>query len=241
MTDPFVRRVLVNPRIEVDREKFPFTLPVFKEFQELQFHEGVTFFVGENGSGKSTMIEAMAILADLPAEGGTREHTYSTHDSHSNFWDSLLLAKGPRAKEAMFLRAESFYNLATYVTNAGPGPRIGLVHSRSHGEGFLDAMLALRPPGLYFFDEPESALSFQGQLKMLVLMKELVDAGSQIIIATHSPILLGYGKAWIYEFSESGIQRIPYHQTANYQMTRDFLDNRDRYASMMGLDEISED
>ncbi|ARU41349.1 hypothetical protein CCB80_09460 [Armatimonadetes bacterium Uphvl-Ar1] len=242
MAGRYAQAVMVNPHKEVDRSVYPFTLPVFQGFNSLEFHQDVTFFVGENGSGKSTLMEAIAIQAKLPAEGGMRQHSFSTYDSHSEFWDSLILVRGDYEAEAMFLRAESFYNVASYVNRmareAGGVARFGDIHSRSHGEGFLDAIASLKPPGFYLMDEPESALSFQGQLTLMAHMKRLIDEGSQFVIATHSPILLGFGSAWIYEFSEDGIERRGYRETQNYKMMRDFLENRERYARMLGLGEV---
>jgi predicted ATPase len=236
---PFVNKILVNPRKEVDRSVFPYTLATFRGFEELAIHPKATFFVGDNGSGKSTMIEAIALLLNMSAEGGSREHTFSTYDSHSSFHDSLIHTRDEYPSEIFFLRAESFYNVISYVTNAGYGrPRIGDAHARSHGEGFLDCIRSFKPPGLYLFDEPESALSLQGQLQFLALMKWLIDHGSQVIIATHSPVVLALGHGIIYEFSEDGIQAQAYHETKNYVFMLDFLQNRERYAKVIGLPPI---
>ncbi len=230
----------MNPRVEIDRTLFPFTLPVFRNFEALPLHPSVTFFVGENASGKSTLLEGIATNFGFPAEGGTRSHHYSTFDSHSGLGDSLVLAKGQAPKDSFFFRSESFYNLATYLDTAaregGGVPRFGWTHQRSHGEGFLETVSHLKPNGLYLFDEPESALSAQGQITFLSHMKRLVDGGSQFIIATHSPILMGFGKAWIYQFGTDGIARTTYRETEHYRLTFDFLRNRDRYAAHLGLD-----
>jgi len=234
----FLSEVLVHPRIEVDRSRFPFQLPAFLGFQRLALHPQLTFFVGENGSGKSTMLEAIAVNYGLPAEGGTKQHTFSTYDSHSDLHDKIIIGKGDFPRESMFLRAESFYNMATYVDRAsreaGRTPRFGWIHQRSHGEGFQDALRTLDPPGVYFMDEPESALSIQGQLILMARLKWLISKGSQLIIATHSPVILGFGLGWIYEFGNEGIQRREYEETASYQLTLDFLRNRGRYADILG-------
>lgn len=238
----FITSVLINPHVEVDRSRFPFTLPVFQNFESLAFPKPVTFFVGENGSGKSTLLEAMAVRFGFSAEGGSLSHTFSTFDSHSDMSEGILLSRKERPGDSLFLRAESFYNLATYLeqSNAdflGYG-RFGSLHKRSHGQGFLDTVKQLKPHGLYLMDEPESALSVQGQFTMLSLMKQLVDEDSQLIIATHSPILLGFGGATIYRFSEEGIREVDYKETDPYMLTLDFLKNRNRYASYMGLPEL---
>lgn len=235
----------MNPRIEIDREEFPFSLPVFNRFEELDLHPKVTFFVGENGSGKSTLLEAIAIAYGFPAEGGSKHHTYSTFDSHSNLDEKIILAKPSFPKESLFFRSESFYNLVSYLDAAARGegggpPRLGWTHRRSHGEGFLDTIAAYRADGLFLMDEPESALSVQGQLTFLAHMKRLVDCGSQFIIATHSPILLGFGQARIYRFSEEGIHKIAYRDTEQYQLTLEFLKNRSLYANILGLEELTE-
>ena len=238
----FIRTALINPRIDVDRTVFPFTLPVFKGFKSLEMHPQVTFLVGDNGSGKSTLLEAVAVAYGFPAEGGSKAHNFATFDSHSELHDKLLLAKEDFPKDCLFLRAETYYNFTTYAFQAwkesgGGPPKFGLVHERSHGEGFLDTIAKLKPPGLYLMDEPESALSATGQLTFLVHMKRLIDGGSQFIIATHSPILLGFGKSWIYEFTEDGMERTTYHKTKPYILTLDFLKNRGRYVKELGLDE----
>lgn len=240
----FIRSVSVNPRVEVNRDCFPFTLPVLHTFETLDLHPEMTFFVGENGSGKSTLLEAIAVNYGLPAEGGSRHHTFSTHDSHSDLWDNIVLAKPDYPKEAVFLRAETFYTMATYLHQAAldgrSPPRFGWSHIRSHGEGFLETVSSFKPPGLYLFDEPESALSVQGQITFLAHMKQFVDAGSQCIIATHSPILMGFGRGKICHFTDDGIHEIGYHDTPHYRLTLDFLRNRERYSKLLGLDEGSE-
>ncbi len=233
----FITRAQLVQEIPVDRTRFPFTLPVFRDFEEIDFHPRVTFFVGENGSGKSTMLEAVAVAAGLPAEGGSKMHRFSTHDTHSDFFDSLTIVRGEFPADTFFLRAESFYNLATYLQKDGLY-RYGDIHHVSHGQGFLEAIMAFKPHGLYLFDEPESALSPQGQFTLLARMKELVDLDSQLIIATHSPILLGYGDALIYEFSDEGIREVKYRETQAYLLTRDFIANRDRYGRLLGLDPL---
>ena len=230
---------MINPRINLDRSVFPFTLPIFKDFHSIEMHPDVTFFVGDNGSGKSTLLEAIAVNYGFPAEGGTRAHSFSTFDTHSELYDKLILAKPDYPADSLFLRAETYYNFATYLEQAG-GMKFGRIHQRSHGEGFLDAVTMLKPPGLYLMDEPESALSITGQLTLLGHMKRLVDGGSQFIIATHSPILLGFGKSWIYEFSDEGMEVIEYHRTKPYMVTLDFLRNRGRYVRELGLDESTE-
>lgn len=233
----FITRAQLVREIPVDRTRFPFTLPVFRDFEGIDFHPRVTFFVGENGSGKSTMLEAVAVAAGFSAEGGAKTHTFKTHDTHSDFYDSIHLVRGDFPADTFFLRAESFYNVATYVKQ-NFGTRYGDLHYYSHGQSFLETIMRFGANGLYLFDEPESALSQQGQFTLLARMKELVDLDSQLIIATHSPILLGYGDALIYEFSDEGIREVKYRETQAYLLTRDFIANRDRYGRLLGLDPL---
>lgn len=236
----FISRVMVNPRIEIDRSEFPFSLPVLQKFERLDLHENVTFFIGDNGSGKSTLLEAIATNYGFPAEGGSLNHRFSTYHSHTDLGDKLILGKQDHPKTSYFFRSETFYNFATYLDQAaregGGAPRFGWTHQRSHGEGFLDTMNALEPNGLYLMDEPEAALSVQGQFTFLTQMKLLVEKGCQFIIATHSPILLGYGNSLIYRFAEQGIEPTRYRETDHYRLTLDFLKNRERYVNLLGLD-----
>jgi predicted ATPase len=205
----------------------------------------MTFFVGENGSGKSTLLEAIAVSVGFNAEGGTKNFRFGTRASHSDLHEHLRVAKGiRRPKDGFFLRAESFYNVATEIEklDAEPsfGPPVGAsyggrsLHEQSHGESFL-ALVTNRfgGQGLYILDEPEAALSPQRQLAVLSRLHDLVRDGSQFIIATHSPILMAYPDAWIYEFSREGIRRIAYEETEHYLVTRDFLANPQRMLQVL--------
>lgn len=177
----FIKEVLPLRNADIDRGRFPWTLPVLREFERLKLHPSLTFFVGENGSGKSTLLEGIATAFGFPAEGGRRQHSYSTYDSHTILGEELTLVKGERPSDNFFLRAESFYNLATYTKRAAEGLPPSLlsgVHELSHGQGFHRAMQGFRPPGLYLFDEPESALSPSGQFILLARMKDFIDQGS---------------------------------------------------------------
>ncbi len=231
--DGFIRRIEIDPREEVDRTRFPLSLPALKGFQKLELHPRCTFIIGENGSGKSTLLEAIAVLAKFPAEGGSTKHQVKTHDTHSDLWQMLRLARGPDLQnDDFFLRAESFYNVGTYLEQAAIGvgpPRIGYVHSRSHGEGFLDLMKTIEGFGLYLFDEPESALSPSRQLAFLMRLHDLIQGGSQFILATHSPIIMAYPDAWIYELGPDGIERVAYENTEHYRVTRSFLEAPEHY------------
>ena len=206
-------------------------IPALAEVGEITFRNPVTFFVGENGSGKSTLLEAIAVAAGFNPEGGTRNYSFSTYDSHSELCDHITLIKGPRhPKWGYFLRAESFYNVATKEEEYGRlSPRGSqYYHLKSHGESFLAmAENNLKENGLYIFDEPEAALSPQRQLTMLYEIDRSVKEGSQFIIVTHSPILLGYPECEILSFDDT-LQPIAYEDTDSYKITRMFLNDRER-------------
>jgi predicted ATPase len=209
-------------------------LPALRGLERLELDPCMTFFVGENGSGKSTLVEAIAVAAKLNAEGGgrTQQFSFSTRASHSSLHRRLELerAKLPPLN-AFFLRAESVFNLATAVEGAGMENVFQRpLHEQSHGESFLDiAVNRLGPRGFYVFDEPEAALSVGGQLALMRRMYELVQEHSQFVVATHSPILLGYPDATILELSENGISRVEYDQTQQVELTRSFLEDPQRF------------
>lgn len=236
MQEQYINRVILKRNEIQNFNQYPFCVPAVTGLHELALHKNVTFFVGENGTGKSTLIEAIAVNYGFNPEGGSRNFNFETYHSHSNLSDYLLLTKGVKhPRDGYFLRAESFYNLATDIEEMdevlAAAPPIknsygGSLHECSHGESFF-ALLnnRLGGHGVYIFDEPEAALSPQRQLAMLCRMYELVKQDSQLIIATHSPILMAYPNSIIYAFSESGIQRVKYEETDNYQITRQFLNN----------------
>lgn len=209
------------------------------EVPQIELRSPVTFFVGENGAGKSTLLEAIAVAYGFNPEGGTKNFNFSTEDSHSELWKALTLVKRGFPSDGFFLRAESFYNVASNIDQMDREPSFGgrvidsyggvSLHHRSHGESFL-ALVQNRfgGHGVYILDEPEAALSPTRQLTLLAQMDELVKDHSQFIIATHSPIIMAYPGAEILEFSESGIRSIPYRQTEHYQVTRGFLENPER-------------
>jgi predicted ATPase len=216
-------------------ERYPFSLPAVRALDKLEAHPKVTFFVGENGSGKSTLLEAIAVAMGFNAEGGSKNFRFGTRISHSVLNEYLRIAKGvKRPKDGFFLRAESFFNVATEIERldqeGGFGPPIinaygnNSLHEQSHGESFM-ALLVNRfgGRGVYLLDEPEAALSPQRQLAALARIHELVCADSQFIIATHSPILMAYPDAWIYQFTADGIERIAYEDTEHYRVTRSFV------------------
>ena len=198
----------------------------------------VTFLVGENGTGKSTLLEAIAVACGFNAEGGTRNFNFSTRATHSPLGEYLTVSRSRYPRDGFFLRAESFYNVATAIDEMDEttrGPRLidsygGVsLHNQSHGESFL-ALVQNRfgGEGLYLLDEPEAALSPSRQLTLMGQIHLLEREESQFIIATHSPILMAYPGACIYQLSEEGIQRVDYRQTEHYCLTRRFLNDPER-------------
>jgi len=245
-TDAYLRSVtLLRDRVE-DFGQYPFSIPAIRELESLELHPKVTFLIGENGSGKSTLLEAIAVCAGFNPEGGTTNFRFSTRPSESGLHSHLRLARGVRRpKTGFFLRAESFFNVASEIDALGVTDSYGGVslHEQSHGESFM-ALINHRfgERGLYLLDEPEAALSPQRQLALLSAMHRLVDPGqSQFVIATHSPIVLAYPGGRIFSLTQDGIEVVEYEQTEHYRLTRDFLLDRDRYLrrlfSASGADE----
>ena len=241
MKEHFLREVVLDREKVEDFGRYPFSIPAVKNLDRVVLHPRVTFFVGENGSGKSTLVEAIAVAAGFNAEGGSTNFNFATRRSESELHAKLKLIRGvKRPSTGYFLRAESFFNVATNIEEldeAGGGPPIinsyggESLHEKSHGESFL-ALLKHRfgKNGLYILDEPEAALSPQRQLALLQLMHELIKGKSQFLIATHSPIVLSYPEATIYSLDgEHGLHTVSYEDTEHYALTRDFLNNRERY------------
>jgi len=243
---PFLEGFRLDRAAVPSFEDYPFSIPALRKMKRVKLHPAVTFFIGENGSGKSTLIEALAVANKFNPEGGSRNFAFSTRASHSPLSDYLVLEKTPTrpVKEGYFLRAESFFNVATEIEKLDSIPDGGRkiapsygdrpLHEQSHGESFF-ALLTNRlyGDGLYIFDEPEAALSPMRQMSMLVLMKGLVENGGQFIIATHSPILLAYPDALIYEISADGMRAVAYTETEHYRVTRDFLNRPEKMLSLL--------
>ena len=221
------------PRPSGGKPPFPWSVPAVRALGEagrLDLHPAVTFFVGENGSGKSTLLEAIADHEGLRHEGGSRNMADPRRDHETALGRTLSFERGrghDGNSDAFFLRAESFYNVATLVDQLGVQRAYGggSLHERSHGESFL-ALLEhrFRGNGLYLMDEPESALSPQRQLAFLALLDDYVRDGSQFVIATHSPILMAYPHATILQFDDAGVRPVPYEDTEHYRVTKAFLD-----------------
>ncbi len=228
---PFIESVFLDRTRIFDPTHYAFNLPSLKNFSKLELHPRVTFFVGENGSGKSTMLEAIAIANGLNAEGGSRNMMFATRESHSKLHMALKLRRfHALVPDAWFVRAESLFNVATEIENLGVDNNYGgkSLHEQSHGEAFMTLVENRFGQGLYFLDEPEAALSPQRQLEFLILLDSIVGQDSQLVIATHSPIIMSYPNAKIYSFSEAGIVPIAYQDTEHYRVTKSFLDNPER-------------
>lgn len=219
-----------------DPGAYPFNLPFFDTCDELQLHPEVTFFVGENGTGKSTLLEAIAVASGFNPEGGSANFNFNTRVSHSVLYQHVITSRGiHRHTDGYFLRSESFFNVATEIEHLDleiGGPPIidaygGVsLHEQSHGESFWAVFFhRFRGNGFYILDEPEAALSPSRQMAMLIRMDELVAQRSQFIIATHSPILIAYPNAIIYEFSKEGVQIKKYNQTDLFQTYQNFFNN----------------
>jgi len=230
----FAPGIIRSVALNLDRvtgSRYPFNIPAITHLGTLQLHPKVTFLVGENGSGKSTLIEAIAVAVGFNAEGGSKNHNFETRQTASTLHEALTICRGiRREKDGFFLRAESLYNVSTNLeeTQVGFGWYGGRsLHDQSHGESFISlARNRFRGEGLYILDEPESALSPARQLTLMQIIRDHVEnRGSQFLIATHSPILMAYPDANIYQLDDSGISPIEYEDTEHYQVTRDFLLN----------------
>lgn len=240
----YIREVRLNKDKIDDTNKYPFTLPVIKNLDKLEFHPKVTFIVGENGSGKSTLLEAIAVDYGFNPEGGSKNFNFSTCDSHSDLHEYITLSKGfKKPKQGFFLRAESLYNVASNIDKLdeeGMGRPIidsygGIsLHKQSHGESFLSIFLnKFSRNGIYILDEPEAALSPARQMAVLTRLNELVKEGCQFIIATHSPILMAYPDSVIYEIKEDKIAKVKYEESENYQITQDFLNYKEKFLKIL--------
>ncbi|MDD3369682.1 MAG: AAA family ATPase [Lachnospiraceae bacterium] len=225
LEDRYIRLLQIDWE-KIDRSSYLRQIEALKNISELAFQKNITFFVGENGSGKSTLLEAIAKAYGFNPEGGTLNYHFSTYEDTSELFQAIQLVKGfQRPKTGYFFRAESFFNVATaaveeYESNNN-------YHTQSHGESFLSFLGGFQGNGIYLMDEPEAALSPQRQLSLLLHIHNLAKRGSQFIIVTHSPILLGTPNADIWTFDEGEIHTCQYEETESYQITKMFLENKE--------------
>jgi predicted ATPase len=234
----FLRAVALRREEVPSFDAYPFTIPAVRELRELDLHPKVTYFVGENGTGKSTLLEAIAVAAGFNAEGGSRNFRFSTARTESELHRHLGLVRGAnRPGTEFFLRAESLFNVASEIDRLEQ-EQSGLLksyggrslHEQSHGESFLAlALNRFDEGGLYLLDEPESALSLHSSLALLRRMHDLVAAGSQFIVATHSPILMSYPESRIYRFADGAIEELAYDETDQVTLMRDFMADPGRF------------
>ena len=236
MNDLFLRRAVLEQPVPAHEYWTELAAVRCLAHTPLEFSVPVTFFVGENGTGKSTLLEALAVASGFNAEGGSRNFRFSTRETHSGMHQYLRLVRGFRPKSGFFLRAESFYNVASAVDELGRGDedfmsRYGgrSLHEQSHGESVL-ALVRSRfvPGGLYFLDEPEAALSPMRQMSLLVRIYDLAAQGAQFIVCTHSPILMALPGAQVLQFDEDGFAPVDYRETEHVRVTKRFLEDPER-------------
>lgn len=228
---PFLHRVSSLPE-GIDQTQHPFNVPAFLQGIDLAFRTRVTFLVGENGSGKSTLLEAIAECCGFNPEGGNRDHHRAVFADRSPLAQALRLSWRPKVTEGFFLRAESFYNFASYIEGVSDLRAYGgkSLHAQSHGESFISLFANRFEQGIYLLDEPEAALSPQRQLTFLKIIHDLVTPGhAQFLIATHSPILLSYPGAVLFSLDGESIKEIDYRDTQHFLITRDFLNSPERF------------
>lgn len=234
---PYLREIELKRDEVPSFDEYPFDIPAIRSLEVLEFHPDVTFLVGENGTGKSTLIESIAVSMGFGAEGGTKNVRLRTADTVSVLSKYIRTVKGyKKPKDHYFLRAESFYNVATYMDEVGYLEGYGgkSLHQRSHGEAFLTTMTTkLKGKGFYLFDEPEAALSPNRQMSAITAIHKLVEKESQLIIATHSPILLAYPRARILLLDDEGIREVPYRDTEHFLVTHGFLNSYERMLKIL--------
>ncbi len=227
---PYLKSIRIEQPQGADLKQFPFTIAAIKDIDQLDFHPDVTFFVGENGSGKSTILEAIATKIEISGLGGGKEIQFVSRYGNSKLQEYMRCQHNvTRPTDKYFLRAESMYEMGNKLKSMGANfGRFGgqSLHSMSHGESFLSLLTkGMGENGLYLLDEPEAALSASRLLAALVRIEDLVNANCQFIIATHSPILLSYPRSKIYLFDEEGCRQVSFEETEHFKVTKDFLNN----------------
>ncbi|MBO5198977.1 MAG: AAA family ATPase [Lachnospiraceae bacterium] len=233
MNDRFIQEILIDWD-KIEQGSYLRGIPALKGISRLEFSRGITFFVGENGTGTSTLLEAIAVAYGFNPEGGTKNYRFETYNDVSELSTAVRIVRGyKRPKGSYFFRAESFFNLATkaeeYDRDNPRGTSFGArgLHNQSHGESFLSFFQTFHNEGIYILDEPEAALSPQRQLTLFIQIAKMAEEGAQFIIASHSPILLGLPGAAIWSFDGGEVHECEYEDTESYQVTRMFINNRE--------------
>ncbi|WP_261304286.1 AAA family ATPase [Paenibacillus andongensis] len=225
----YLRSLEILRNNQTDPKSYPFSIPAVKSLKSLAFRTNVTFLVGENGSGKSTLLEAIAYQSGFNTAGGGKNNDYDVDASHSILGDHIRLSWMPKITNGFFLRAETFYHFASHLDTLPESLQYyggRSLHEQSHGEAFLSLFKhRFGKKAIYLLDEPEAALSPARQLALMRVIKDL-EKEAQFIIATHSPILLGFPDAQIINFDVHPIEEIRYEDTLHYIVTRRFLENR---------------
>ncbi|HYL99092.1 MAG TPA: AAA family ATPase [Blastocatellia bacterium] len=229
---PFLRSITtIKERVVPGR--YPFNIPCLAHGLNLNFTKNVTFLVGENGSGKSTILEAIAEKCGFSLTGGNRDHQYLLDRELTELATATRMSWNQKTVEGFFMRAETFFNFATYLEDIGSTFRSyggRSLHEQSHGESFLSLFANRFESGLYILDEPEAALSPARQLSFLTILHDLETSGhAQFIIATHSAIILSYPDATILSLDGDRLSEIEYKETSHYKLTRDFLECPERF------------
>jgi predicted ATPase len=233
---PYLKRVWLDPSKITDREAYPFCLPLLRDDFEMSFDKAITIIVGENGTGKSTLLEGIAVLAGYDEAGGGKgympvDHTRALEKMGGTLSSALRASWLPKITHGWFFRAESFFSVARYLDEAalddpfGPPPPNFLSHS--HGEGFLRFFEErCQRQGIFVFDEPESALSPSRQIEFLKLMRRMEDIGHcQIIMATHAPMLMAYPNATLLRLTKYGLEPVTVTETDHYKVMREFCED----------------
>jgi predicted ATPase len=246
---PFLKSLKLLPERFQD-DAYPFNLPILEGGKlELVFDRPITFFIGDNGTGKSTLLEAIAKQCGFNLAGGNRDHAYSGTPQDMPLANALRLSWLPKVAEGFFLRAESFFNFASFIDeNYREFPparrRFGErdLHDQSHGQSFMalfDNRLGDDRRGIYILDEPEAALAPARQVEFLKRLRQWErTARFQFIIATHSPIIMSYPGATLLSFDGGHVREIAYTATDHYRVTRAFLqDHRAQLARLFAADE----
>lgn len=248
MTEQYIKSIGLKRESIADSGKYPFSLPAVRSLDGIELHPKATYFVGENGTGKSTILEAIATAYGFNPEGGSRNFNFSTTESHSSLYQAIKIIKGcKKPRDGYFLRAESFYNVASSIDAMDAEPGLGAsisaayggisLHEQSHGESFFALFQnRLRGKGLYILDEPEAALSPSRQMSLVARMHDLINLESQFIIATHSPIIMAYPDSYIYEITDC-ITRVRYEETEHFQIMKAFINNKEKMLNELMLSE----